>query len=227
MRTAIAALIALGMAACSDNNLISDTPALTTQAAAAPDVSDIPAGAYTLDLSHASLVFRVKHMGFSYYTAQFKDFSVGLELDPRAPAAASVTATINVASLDLTGAPEGFLEDLLGPQWLNAGEHPQMVFRSTDIALTGPLTARITGDLTLNGVTKPVTMEARYNGGYAGQTMDPQARIGFSVSGVLSRSDFGIDIGVPTPPSEMGVADDVRFQIEAEMLGPEWKDGAG
>jgi polyisoprenoid-binding protein YceI len=61
-----------------------------------------------------------------------------------------------------------------------------------------------------------------FNGGYAGQTVDPQARLGFSATGVLKRSAFGISYGIPTPPSEMGVGDEVMFQIETELLGPPW-----
>ena len=86
--------------------------------------------------------------------------------------------------------------------------------------MTGPATADVTGDLTLKGVTKPVTLHATFNGGYEGHPQDPHARIGFSAHGVLKRSDFGITLGIPAPGTTMGVFDDVEFAIDAEFSGP-------
>ena len=88
---------------------------------------------------------------------------------------------------------------------------------------TGERTFRIEGDLTLRGVTRPVTLEARYNGGYAGHPMDPQARIGFSATGQLRRSEFGISYGIPAPGTTMGVGDAVELRIECEFSGPPLK----
>jgi polyisoprenoid-binding protein YceI len=79
---------------------------------------------------------------------------------------------------------------------------------------------RITGDLTLHGVTKPVVLEATFNGGYAGHPMDPHARIGFSARGTFNRSDFGMVYGIPAPGTTMGVSDAVNVTIEAEFSGP-------
>ena len=115
---------------------------------------------------------------------------------------------------------EGFLAELIGPQWLNAGTYPSITFRSTKIEVTGPDTGKVTGDLTLHGVTKPVTLDVTYNGGYAGHPMDPHARVGFSAKGMFKRSDFGIAYGVPAPGTTMGVSDEVEVQIEAEFTGP-------
>jgi polyisoprenoid-binding protein YceI len=182
---------------------------------------DVPAGDYTLDKSHASLVFRVSHMGFSHYTAQFKTFDARLKFDPAKPEASSVEATIDPLSLALPTPPKGFLQELLGNKWLDAGAFPQMTFRSTRVEVLGDNKARITGDLTLHGITKPVTLEAQFNGGYKGiPNMDPNARIGFSAHGVLDRSEFGIAYGIPEKGSNMGVSDEVEFIIEAEFKGP-------
>jgi polyisoprenoid-binding protein YceI len=95
-----------------------------------------------------------------------------------------------------------------------------LIYESTSITRTGPTTADILGNLTLKGVTKPVTLQATFNGGYEGHPMDPAARIGFSARGVLKRSDFGIDIGIPAPGSTMGVFDEVTISIETEFTGP-------
>lgn len=187
---------------------------------AAQETADIPAGEYRLDPYHASLIFRVDHLGFSNYTACFTGFDATLTLDPANPADASVTASIDPASLTLDRAPDGFTDTLLGEGWLEASEFPEITFRSTDVEMTGENTARITGDLTLHGVTRPVTLKAEFNGGYAGHPMDPNARIGFSARGRFDRSSFGVDQGVPEEGSEMGVSDAVEVIIEAEFLKP-------
>lgn len=81
-------------------------------------------------------------------------------------------------------------------------------------------TLRVRGDLTLHGVTRPIVLEATFNGGYAGHPMDPNARIGFSAQGTLKRSEFGIAQGIPAPGTTMGVSDEVNVVIEAEFTGP-------
>lgn len=190
---------------------------------AGPALADIaaPAGEYRLDKSHASLVFRVSHIGFSNYTGQFSGFDATLQFDPDAPEAMSATATIDVSSLLIPAPPEGFHAELMGPDWFNAGAFPQMTFRSTKVTQTGPRTATVEGALTLLGATAPVTMEAEFLGGYEGfRPYDPNARIGFSAYGTLSRSDFGFTYGLPAEGSTMGVGDAVSFQIDAEFSGP-------
>jgi polyisoprenoid-binding protein YceI len=103
---------------------------------------------------------------------------------------------------------------------LNTAEYPQITFRSTRLESTGPNSVRMTGDLTLRGVTKPVVLETTFNGGYSGHHMDPRARIGFSARGTLERSAFGLSFGIPEPGSNMGVSDAVEVIIEAEFSGP-------
>lgn len=186
-----------------------------------PVETDAPAGAYRLDKSHASLTFKIDHIGYSIYTAGFDDFDATLDFNPQEPAAMRLTATINVASLDLPTPPAGFLDELKSPAWLNAGDFPTMTFRSTSVTLTGPDTARIDGVLDLRGVSAPVAFDATFNGGYAGYPpYDPNARIGFSAKGALKRSAFGVLIGIPTPEAPVGVGDDVSFEIDAEFTGP-------
>lgn len=189
---------------------------------AAPALAeDLPAGTYTLDKHHASLTFTVSHLGFSNYTAQFASFDAKLELDPKNPAAAKMEATIDPASLSLPTPPEGFKEELTGPNWLDAAKFPQMTFKSTSVEPTGDKSAKVTGDFTLHGVTKPVTLDVTFNGGYSGiPELDPNARIGFSAKGVLKRSEFGIAAGIPAPGTSMGVSDEVQIAIEAEFSGP-------
>jgi polyisoprenoid-binding protein YceI len=188
--------------------------------AAAPPV---PAGAYTIDHAHASLLFRVNHMGFSNFTARFRKFDADLQFDPRNIAASHVTVRVAAASIE-TDYPDpatlDFNAQLRGAEWLDAKAHPQMIFESSHVVSTGKQSFRIEGTLTIRGVTNPMTLLAQYNGGYAGHPMDPHARIGFSAHGHLQRSAFGMTVGIPAPGTTMGVSDDVEVIIELELSGP-------
>ncbi len=186
----------------------------------APVKTEAPAGAYKLDKAHASLIFRVNHVGFSNYTGRFSSFDAQLTFDPANPTASSITATIDPRSLGLENPPAGFVDELLGAKWLDAAGFPQMTFRSTKLELTSANTARITGDFTFHGVTRPLTLDASFNGGYAGHPFDPSARIGFSARGSLMRAAFGVVEGIPPPGTTMGVSDKVEIIIEAEFTGP-------
>lgn len=208
---------ALALAACAPRPA---APKAVTPAAVAPISTEAPAGRYTLDKTHASLLFRVDHLGFSRYTGRFSTFNAALDFTPTAPAQMRLEATVDARSLALENPPPGFEDELRGGQWIDAVGHPTLTFRSTAVDLTGPDTARVTGDFTLRGVTKPVTLDVRFNGGYAGHPMDPNGRIGFSATGTLKRSDFGITYGIPEPGSKMGVSDEVEIIIEAEFTGP-------
>lgn len=191
---------------------------------AVPDAStEARAGAYKLDKAHASLLFRVDHLGFSKYTARFRRFDADLRFDPAKPAAMSVSATIDPGSLE-TDYPDpaklDFNAELRGSKFLDTVQFPAITFRSTAIELTAANTARVAGELGLHGVTRPMTLDVTFNGGYAGHPMDPQSRIGFSARGVLKRSEFGMAYGIPAQGSTMGVSDAVEVLIEAEFNGP-------
>ena len=223
LRPCLAGLAALmlagGLAACAPP-AAKKAEAPAAPAAEKPAAPQVPAGDYSLDKSHASLTFTVNHLGFSHYTAQFTDFDAKLKFDPANPAASTIEASIDPRSLDLPAPPAGFKAELTGPSWLDAAKYPTITFRSTKVEVTGADTARITGDFTLHGVTKPVVLEATFNGGYAGHPMDPNARIGFSAHGTFKRSEFGIGYGVPAPGTTMGVSDAVEVTIETEFSGP-------
>lgn len=225
-RRAVSIAVLAGLAACSQ----SEPPGsqTTAQPSGASDTApaDVPAGEYKLDLSHASLLFRVDHLGFSNYTARFRKFDATLQFDPANLAASSVTVSVDPRSLE-TDYPEpetiDFNAKLLGEEWLDVAQFPELTYRSTSVEVTGPRTMRITGDLTLHGVTKPVVLEAKFNGGWAGHPFDPNARIGFSARGELRRSEFGVSYGIPEPGSNMGVSDRVEIIVEAEFSGPPLK----
>jgi len=203
MKMPIYVFLALAVIACSRQ----EAPETAASAMRAPDEQtalasapmDAPAGAYAIDPHHSSLLFRLDHIGFSKYTGRFKSFDIQLQFDPENLAASSVAVTIDPRSLDVENPPAGFVAELLGAQWLDVDRFPSLTYRSTAVEVIGPRQVKITGDLTLHGVTKPVVLEATLNGGYAKHPYEPQARIGFSARGTFKRSDFGIAYGIPEP----------------------------
>ena len=199
------------------------TCALTAPfSATAQEISNyVPAQTFTLDPAHSTVVFRVNHMGLSTFSSGFDKVTASLTLDPENPTAAQLSVQIDPASIDLPSpAPEGFMDMLMSDMLFDAVAFPEITYVSDSITLTGETTATIAGTLTLHGVSQPVTLEATFNGGYGQQPFEPNARIGFSATGELSRSAFGMGFGVPAPGTTIGVGDMVTFHIETEWIGP-------
>ncbi|GAB5389562.1 MAG: YceI family protein [Alphaproteobacteria bacterium] len=201
----IATLLTVGLATSAD--------------AFSQDASTLPAGAYDLDTTHASLIWKVSHMGLSNYAARFTRFDVDLEFDPANPANSTVNATIDPTSIE-TDYPFPEKKDfdaklVNGADWFNAGEFTQITFKSTALQVTGDTTGTMTGDLTFLGVTKPVTLDVTFNGGYGAHPMNKRPALGFSATGSLKRSDWGFDTYVPN------IGDMVELQIEAEFTQAE------
>ncbi|OLF77831.1 hypothetical protein AWH62_03935 [Maricaulis sp. W15] len=189
----------------------------------APRMMPPPAGEYTLDPAHGSVIVRVDHMGFSGYPIRFTRFDIQLDFNPQAPETMSVTASIDPASLEThyPGEDVDFDAVLTGPQWLDVESFPAIGFVSHSVELTGPDSADVTGTLSMMGFERTITLQVTYNGGYAGMAVyDPQARIGFSATAEFNRSDFGLAYGIPAEGSSFGVADRVTVSIEAELIGP-------
>ena len=166
-------------------------------------------GEYSLDAKHTAVTFKINHLGFSNYVGRFEAVDASLDFDAANPAEASLEAIIDVTSLDI--ANDEFAATLIGPGWFNSAEHPDAVFRSTSIDVTGETSGKVTGDLTLKGVTKPVTLNVVFNGGDNDPLRGGYA-IGFSATGSFNRSDFGIT-------KYLGpVSDEVKIDIEAEFV---------
>jgi polyisoprenoid-binding protein YceI len=198
-----------------------------TAAGLAQDVTP-PAGAYTLDKDHASITWRVNHLGTSTYVARFNDFDAALTFDPENPAASTLSATVDVLSLDLDfdnvvdpTKPDAFYNELMGiPEdtpdriFFRAPTFPTMTFEATGIEVTGENTGTVTGNLTMVGQTHPVTLDVTFNG--ARGNMDPSGGpvVGFSAKTTVTRSTWGMDTLVPY------IGDDVEVWIEAEFVAP-------
>ena len=170
----------------------------------APVAARVIAGNYKVDTNHTQVVWTLNHMGFTPLSGDFAASGGSLELDPARPAAAKVT--VNFAMANMTTLVPAFTTHLLSADLLNVAQHPTASFTSTAVTANGT-TAKITGNLTLLGVTKPVTLDASFYG--AGQNArSKKLNIGFSARTSIKRSDFGINYG-PT------VGDEVELQINA------------
>lgn len=179
-------------------------------AAPSTDPTDMPAGTYAVDKTHASLIARVRHMGLADYTVRFTGFDATYDWDPKSPQTARVEATFQAASLD-TGEPK--INGEFAEKFLDAKANPTVRFVSTSIVQTSPGKGTMTGDLTLRGVTKPVTLDVVFNGyasGMAGQ------RSGFSARGVIKRSEFGSTFLLNPPLAFVG--DEVELILELEFV---------
>lgn len=163
---------------------------------------------YTLDSSHSQIVFNYNHLGFSTTYGMYSGFEGTIEFDAEAPADSSVTVSFPTDSL-ITGWDERTQHFLTG-DFFGAEENPEITFTSTGIEVTGDATAKITGDLSMNGQTKSVVLDAVLN--QAGDhPMAGKPWAGFSATTTLLRSDFGVDQFAPFVSNEI----DVTISIEA------------
>lgn len=187
--------------------------ALAASAWAEPKASlspaDAPAGTYELDPAHTSVVWRVSHMGTSYFVGRFDRAAGSLKIDPKAPQAAFVQISLDAASVSTSVA--GFDEKLRGPTFLDAKAHPKITFVTGKVNQQGPTRAFVPGNLTFRGITKPLILDVTWNGVVFSPYTGANA-LGFSAKGKLKRSDFGLS----TLPNVVG--DEVELQIETEFL---------
>ena len=164
--------------------------------------------AYTIDASHTQTTFQVDRFGFTTILGAFTASSGVIWIDEADPAASRVEAQVTVASL-YAGDPTR--EDhVKGERWLNGAANPLITFKSTGVVPTGPDTADVTGDFTLNGVTKPVTLKVKLNKIGKAPGSGKQSA-GFTITGSIHRRDF--NIGAALPAGLIG--EDVPIRIEA------------
>ena len=174
--------------------------ASTALATAAPQT-------YTLDPSHSQVLFSYNHLGFSTTYGMFSGFEGTVTLDEEDPSASSIDVTIPVDSM-ITGwdARNGHF---LSPDFFNVADAPLATFTTTSVEPTGDMTANITGDITINGVTKELTLEATVNK-IGPNPVDQKQTAGVSATGTVLRSDFNLGAFAPA------VSDEVELIIEIE-----------
>ncbi len=164
---------------------------------------------YTLDPGHTMVSFSWNHFGFSNPTANLGQVDGTLVYDEAAPAKSSVNVTLPLTALD-THVP-ALDEHLKKPDFLDADKYPTITFKSTAVAPAGKGKLKVTGDLTVHGVTKPVVLDVTVNKvGEHPMLKAPTA--GFDASTTIKRSDFGVGAYVPN------VSDELKVHITTEAI---------
>jgi polyisoprenoid-binding protein YceI len=178
------------------------------------DVARVTAGTYNTDPAHTLIGWRVSHFGFNDYFGIFGDATGTLTLDPANPNAAKVDITIPVGKV--TTASSGLTEHLLragkdgGKPDFFGSSPADAKFVSTSVAASGT-SAQITGNLTLNGVTKPVVLDTKFSGA-GNNPFNKKATVGFHATTTIKRSEFGVAYGIPIVSDEVKLDISVAFE---------------
>jgi polyisoprenoid-binding protein YceI len=152
------------------------------------DPAKLPGGTYALDERHSQVLFEITHIGLTEFDGRFDKLSGSLDFNSKQPELSSVSIVLDVSSVDTPNAELN--EHLKGV--FNVTKYPTATFKTVSVARTGPATGTITGDLTLNGVTKTVTLNTNFLGGGV-SPMDGANALGFRATAVIHRSDFDLD----------------------------------
>lgn len=172
------------------------------------DAAKATGGSYTVDPGHTQVVFAWDHMGFTSNMGTIAEPTGTLTLDKANPAASKVSVEFTIANLR-TGVPK-LDEHLMKADFFDAAKFPTATFVSTSVKPDGATGAEITGNLTIKGVTKPVTLDAElYGAGKAPAMAGGKENVGFVATGAIKRSDFGMGYGVPV------VGDAIELKIIA------------
>lgn len=176
----------------------------------------LPEGNYQVDLTHASIVWKVSHLGLSNYVARFAKFDAKINYNPDDIEASTVTATIDPTSIQ-TAFPNPEEKDFnntlaMGSGWFNAGEFASIDFTSTSIEMNTETTATMQGNLTFLGITKPVTLDVTLNGAMARQPFSGKPTMGFSATTTIDRTSWGMDKYAPN------IGANVEVMIEGEFF---------
>ena len=190
---------------------LTGTALIAQQMPAAPgakDPSRITGGTYQVDPGHTQIAFAYDHMGFSNNFGLISQPTGTLTLDPKKPAAAKVSIDVPIANLR-TGI-SALDEHLMKSDFFDAAKFPKATFVSTSVKPDGATSAEITGNLTIKGVTKPVTLDADFYGaGKAPAMAGGKENVGFVATTTVKRSDFNMGYGVPM------VGDNIELKIVA------------
>ncbi len=179
------------------------------------DPADVQSGKYTIDSTHVNVTWQVSHLGFSLYQGRFNEIEGTLDLDTANIENSKLSVTIQTASIDTVS--DKLDDELRAPEAFGAEEFPTITFTSTKIERKDDNWAKVTGNLTARGVTKPVTLKVRFLG--TGQhPFNGKPTVGFHAQGHIMRSDFGIGKDARWSPV---IGDSVGLIIDAEFNAAE------
>jgi polyisoprenoid-binding protein YceI len=185
------------------------TVSIAAHAGPTTQPAQVEAGTYAVEPGHTQVMFGVSHLGFTTYYGRFSNVTGALTLAPKTPGTSTLEVHVPVNTVSTTSAKlDG---ELKGPQWLDAQAFPEMVFKASKVTETGHATAKVTGNLTLHGVTRPVTLSVKFND--AGTNpLDKKYTVGFEVSGKIKRSDFGMNTYLPMIGDEVDLIISAAFE---------------
>lgn len=185
------------------------------KAPGAADPARVTAGSYVVEKNHTQIRWSVSHFGFNDYFGLFGEPTGTLELDPKKPNAAKVSIDIPINQVATSS--KGLTDHLQRPgkdgkaaDFFDVAAHPSAKFVSTSVVANGT-TAKINGNLTLNGVTKPVTLEAKFSGAGV-NPYSKKATVGFHATTMIKRSNWGMTMGVPVIGDEVKLDISVAFE---------------
>ncbi len=186
---------------------------MSTATAALPLV----AGVWPIDPVHSNVEFTVRHMGISKVRGRFNKFNASLTVGDSLETT-QLSASIELASVDTNDEQrDGHLQSA---DFFTTEANPSMEFASTSITDNGDGEYTLIGDLSLNGVTKPITLAAEFNGAET-YPMDQKVHAGFSAKGTLSRKEYGVDFDVPFGVDKVAIGDKVAIELEIQFTQPE------
>lgn len=208
---AAAAAFALSAAASAqDETAVVEEAVEAVTETSAPDLAGF-GGAYTIDDSHSVVTWKIKHLGLAPYTAQLETVTGSLVIDEDAPENSTISATIDPASADTDYTGE---KDFDAEVAKLLGEDP-ITFTSTAVSIADVETGAVTGDLTFNGMTKPVTLDVTLTGKVETHPFAGAPAVGLVAEGVISRDEFGFLDGSPL---DGALGDLVEIEISAEFI---------
>lgn len=165
--------------------------------------------AYTFDMSHSAISFTFDHLGFSTTEGRFGEWTGDLVIDQEEPSNSSVDVKVDVSSLNTFFADRD--AHLKSADMFEVEKHPDARFTSKSVEKTGENTLAVKGDLTIKGITKPLVLNVTINK-IGEHPVRKQPAVGFTATGVIKRSDYGVDYAVPY------VSDEIPVTINAEVL---------
>ncbi len=174
-------------------------------------IEGLTAGTYTIDPTHTEISFSVRHLAISKVRGKFQTFAGTVEIADQLEDS-TASATIDVASIDTNQKQRD--EHLRASDFLDVAQFPEMTFKSTSVAVDGD-DLTIVGDLTLRGVTKPVTLNAEFGGA----TVDGfgNSKVGFEATAKINRQDFGVTWNAPTEAGGLTLGDVITVTIDAQL----------
>jgi polyisoprenoid-binding protein YceI len=190
---------------------VSTDPATTT--------TQLPlnAGTWPVDPLHSGVHFKVRHIGLTNVRGRFNSFDATLTVG-NTLADTQVEANVEMSSVDTNQADRD--AHLLGTDFFSADSHPTMSFRSTAVRSTGDSEYALEGELTLNGITKPVTLEVEFLGAETAPS-DGKTHAGFYATTTITRDDFGVDFNMPLGMDKFALGKKISVELELQFVAPD------